>query len=871
MSADRAAIDRGPKLRAAQRATTVPGLLVLSGLAGLGYQVVWIRLLAVGLGVEAVALLAVVAAFFVGLALGGVLIERRIARMTRPALWYAGLEAVVGLWAMLLIPGIPVANRLIAGAMGPDPSEVWRWLVTFVGPLLLLAPATIAMGATFPAAERLHARLTGSTRSVGGLYAANVAGAAIGAAATLAVLAPNLGFNGTLGVFAMVNFACAVLTLAGPARMAAAHPDETGPVASPRSAVPIPNVTLLLFLTGLLGVGFEVAIARALAQTLENTVYSFASVLTLYLIGAAFGSGLWQRFGRDAGTSTLLWTLSACVLWGGALLPWTGTAYASLQDELGFAFIAELLVTAAVFLPAAVAMGALFARLAQRARRPDGGLGTALAANLAGAALAPLVVGVLVVPAVGVVATCGVLALAYLALGLLAAPRPRRALAGAVVAAAAVAGLATIDRRLISAHPGETVFQHREGTASSATVLSAADGANRLVVDGRFAMGGDATETVDRLQGHIPLLLHPDPRRALFLGLGAGATFAAAAHHPDLQAEAVELSPEVVDVLDAFAGPARDIAAAGLVVHTADARRWIRTTATLYDVIVADTFHPARDGAGLLYTVEHFAAVQARLAPNGLFAQWLPLHQFDLPTLRLVVRAFIEVFPDARLHMANANMTKPLLALIGTNGSDLPTVSALATRAQDARLREETARLGLDGPFALLGGHVAGPAALRDFAGAGPRNTDAFPHVIFKAPASIYSPLGPAADRLLALVELDADPADAVAFAPTARDGDFAQRLAAYWSARDAFLHLGAKSEITGNIHGDAARLAPALLGIVRSSPDYTPALRPLIALARALAPVDPVAAAALLRDIETAAPRRTETAAALAELPAVR
>jgi spermidine synthase len=852
----------------------VPLLLLLSGFAGLGYQVVWIRMLAVGLGHEAVAMLAVVAAFFVGLSLGAWLLDGAIARSRRPGLWYAVLEIAIGVWSVALIFALPAANEALAAAIGPEPALLRRWALSFAGPLLLLAPATVAMGATLPAAERLHARLTGSTRSVGLLYAANALGAAVGAAATLGLLGPLVGFNGALIAFGLANFLCAGLVLAGPAKGEAARAEPAAPPAPPPAPLPAGRgLYAMLALTGLLGVGFEVAVVRALAQTLENTVYSFAAAVAVYLLGATLGGALYQRLGAARwgarATAALLWTLAATTLWGALATLEAAQLYAWLRGAgaVWTAMLAEWAVTALVFLPAAAAMGALFSHLAQAARGPAGGFGRALAANTLGAAAAPLVVGVLGVPALGVVGAMGALAFGYAALALPpAAPKPR-ALRLAGAAAATVAILAPLDRALVLPGPGERLARHEEGVSATASVIEAADGSRRLVVDGRFVMGGDATEPMDRLQGHAPLLLHPGPERALFLGLGAGATFAAARAHPGLEAEAVELSAPVVAVLDAFAGAAHDIAAAGesLSLRVADARRWVRTTEARYDVIVADTFHPARDGAALLYTVEHFEAVRARLAPGGLFAQWLPLHQLDLQTLGLIVRSFQRVFPDATLSMANASLATPLLMLAGWAEGAPPTLEALLAHRSSAGLVQAAGAVGLDGPLALLGGFMAGPEALAAWAGEGPLNTDAFPRVLFEAPASVYAPLGPPSGRLIALVEaLEAAPGDAVALGPSAFDAEFGDRLAAYWRARDAFLRLGATVPVTGDPKTDAPALAPELLRVMAISPDYAPARRPLMALARALGAVDPGSAQELLTAMETLAPAQRREIAAL-------
>ena len=88
---------------------------------------------------------------------------------------------------------------------------------------------------------------------------------------------------------------------------------------------------------------------------------------------------------------------------------------------------------------------------------------------------------------------------------------------------------------------------------AAVSVIEGADGEFYLKVNNHFVMGGTASYYSDRRQGHIPLLLHPHPKRALFLGLGTGATFAAAADYPGLEAEGVELIPEIIPLLRYFA------------------------------------------------------------------------------------------------------------------------------------------------------------------------------------------------------------------------------------------------------------------------------------------------------------------------------
>ena len=823
-------------------------ILAGSGLAGLGYQVIWVRLLTVGLGHEAGAVLAVVAAFFVGLALGGLLANRHAARTARPGLIYAALEGVIALWALLLILFIAPFNTAMLHVLGPAPG-VFHWAVVAFGlTFLLLAPATVAMGATLPYAERLYADVTGSTRGIGLLYGLNAGGAALGAVATLGVLSPALGFHGTLACLAVVNFACAVATIRGPAR------GEPRPPAPTLNADAAPRTDLrlvgLLFLTGLAGVGVEIAVARGLAQTLENTVYSFATVVAIYLVGAACGA-IWRSlFPRRR--AMLLLGLALGTLWCAAGVWLSGDLYATLRTTLAYGLFAEVVVTAMVFLPAATVMGALFADLAQEARGPKGGLGLAFAANLFGGALAPPVVGLVLIGTLGAIPSLVALSLCYAIMALVLASSPLPRIVSGAIATAASGLMIFWPGILTRGGPTEQIVLHDDSPFSSATVLEDDTGTRRLVVDGRFAMGSESTEVMDRLQGHLPLLLHPKPERALFLGLGTGATFAAAAHHPGLVAEAVELSPAVVRTLPWFRAAWEDLSSEALTVHTGDARRWVRTGDTTYDVIIADTFHPARDGTSLLYTTEHFAIVRDRLADGGLFAQWLPLHQFDMQTLKLVTASFQEIFPDATLHVANASLATPLVALIGYAG-ERPDVETLLEPPGDRALSERLFALGLTSPLDVLGSTLAGPKGLSAFVDGQPANRDAFPRVLFTAPASVYATLDPAMDRLSLLMTLDRSPADVLSFLPRQADQRFAARLEAYWRARDSFVNMGRGAALTGRADEDAARLGPELVSILRESPDYTPAWRALSGLAEALGRGDPARAAAFMREARAA------------------
>src|SRR5438105_6355140 len=86
-------------------------LFFLSGASALIYEVVWQRMLNLVFGVSTLSVSAVLAAFMMGLGLGGFLFGRFADRTTRPLCWYAWLEAGIGGAGLLVPPGFVALTR----------------------------------------------------------------------------------------------------------------------------------------------------------------------------------------------------------------------------------------------------------------------------------------------------------------------------------------------------------------------------------------------------------------------------------------------------------------------------------------------------------------------------------------------------------------------------------------------------------------------------------------------------------------------------------------------------------------------------------------------------------------------------------------
>jgi len=849
-------------------------LSIASGVAGLAYELIWTEQLGLALGHEYGAVLGVLTAFFGGIGLGSAVVARVLARSTQPLRWYIACELVIALWAFVLSYALMPTAQWIAMWLGPAPSGLWHAALAFVGAGVLLLPACCAMGGTLPALERALSRGQPERKLIGALYATNTWGAVLGVLATTFVFVPRLGLSQSARACAAINALCALVAVIELWRRPSQPSDTAPPVTVEGHGAGARSTLLLLGAIGVLGIGYEVSVVRVLSQYSEDTVYTFAWLLAMYLLGTGAGGAIYQRQLSKTAIRHADWTgygllgaAAACALGAGTLWfvrPLKETARALLTPalgELGAAVGAEACSAAAAFLPPTAAMGALFSHACEQARARGADFASALASNTAGAALAPLLFGIWLIPAFGTKVLLLSIALGYLSLS---AANGLRAQSLGLAGCTALAWWFAPGAMVVDVPPGGTLVDYAEGMSAAVSVVRDAQGISTLHIDNRQQEGSDATLLSDARQAWLPLLLHPEPKRALFLGLGTGLTAGSAAWDPALYVEAVELSPEVEHATRYFSDVLQSERRPRVIVG--DARRFVRAAGFNYDVIISDLFHPARSGAGALYSVEHFQAVERRLEAGGLFCQWLPLHQLDLESLRSIVRSFLTVYPNGAAILATHSVETPVLGLVAQRG-------ARGYRSADVRARIErlmqTARLPalhLEDEYAVLGSFIADAEALASFADGAALNTDDHPVVAHRAPLLTYASTQTPRERLLHLLGAVSVHADAISLDPPEQRA----RLTAYWSARTHYLEVGARVQPNPDVRAMLSQVGAALLSIVQQSPDFRPAYDPLLNMAQAILPVDSARAIALLTQLSEVQPARHEAAEFLQRIRAM-
>ena len=261
------------------------------------------------------------------------------------------------------------------------------------------------------------------------------------------------------------------------------------------------------------------------------------------------------------------------------------------------------------------------------------------------------------------------------------------------------------------------IFFRDEGVQTTVSVHVRELGGRQLYLDGlhQASDGRDVVQMHLRI-GHLPVLLHPAPRRALVIGMGGGATAGAVSLHPGLQVDIVELAPGVVKAAEWFTHINEGVLQRPNVrLRVDDARNFLLVGRDRYDVITADIIQPTHAGAGLLYSQEYFALARSALSDGGVMVQWVgPRSELYY---KLIARTFQSVFPETTVWV-NGSL------LIGSTRPLETDRAVLARRFESPQLQASLSAGGFPDAESVLAQYTAGARELRDFLGPGPVLTD---------------------------------------------------------------------------------------------------------------------------------------------------
>jgi len=679
--------------------------LLLSGVAGLVYQVAWARYLSILLGNTSYGVVAVLVAFMGGLALGNAWLGRYADRLKRPLSLYGWLEIGIAAYGIFFPFYFEVCQTAYNGlASRFVPGSPWllalKFLFSFAA---ILIPATL-MGGTLPILTRLVTRSLGELRGrVAGLYFVNSLGAVAGVLIGDFWWIPAHGLEVTLLGAATLNALVGILALLvhSGLRGAEGHISTTpSATASPEDELFTPFELRLAIaaagISGFVAMLYEVVWTRLLALALGSSTHAFSIMLVTFIAGIATGAwliGRWHGLRRSFDAFGWIELALALALLGSMsfyhLLPYgfyrLGSLLARSPENHVVYQLLQFLVCFSVMFGPALLLGMtlpLASRVAtSELARTGRSVGVVFSVNTVGTVLGAALSGLVLFPWLGLAPTLALGVALNLAIALMVLLRrsPRIRLLTVVGVPLLVLALvsyatsvldpkwdrafamglwrfrgkpATLDEFLTRMRSIQLNY-HRDGAGSTVAVVSNRIGTNGteqidLRVNGKTDASSHGDLPTQLLSGHIPLLLHTNATDALVVGIGSGITCGAVLSHPEVERlDVVEISPEVYHAARTWFAPynngALDHPRSRVIID--DAKAFLKTAGRQYDVIVTEPSNPWMAGVSGVFSMEYYETCRASLKPGGIIAQWVQVYETDDTAIQTVIGTFGSAFP----------------------------------------------------------------------------------------------------------------------------------------------------------------------------------------------------------------------------------
>jgi spermidine synthase len=738
---------------------------LFSGASGLIFEVVWTRLLTTILGNTIYAVSIVLSVFMGGLALGSFLAGRIIDNRKDPLRVYALLEIGVGISGFCLTLLLNQTGLLYVWMYHLLGSNAFllsfaRYLFAFI----LIGVPTTLMGATLPVLSRFSVnRKSIAGSAVGLLYGVNTLGAAAGCFISGFVLIGKTGIVSTTAIAAAVNIAVGIAAwLLRNARLTDAENQFSVPAESPlRDAVTSSQglaVVGAFAVSGFASMGYEITWMRLLVSYMGNSVYAFCAMTTSFLSGMALGSMVLSLF-VDRLKRPFAWfgifqafigfyTLVLFYFFAGHLMvfipftnpfPQATNAFALFVKAFGLMLLPTFFMGASFPVAGRLSMSAL----------PAVGrkISVLYSWNTVACIAGSMVAGFIMVPLLGfeksltLLCVLNIVAAFFLFITEPAMRRRLKTFAALGLAAVSVAGVVFLPRGLIRTMH-ETIFHKQEKTVSYRETMYGIvevlqNPSRRRLLQDDLDLGGTSMAYLSSQKplGHLPMLLHPCPKKVFIIGFGVGGASYAVSTYPE---------PDKIDIAEinksiAAAAPFFSDINHGVLSNPKcslsinDGRHFLLTSRSRYEVISVDLLWPQTAGAGSLYTKEFYRLCFDHLGENGIMVEWVHPGLIPVGHVQIIIKTLRQVFPYAALWTSR---DFGHLLLVGSKKAPLTVDYRLFARRIGRELtKQDLDEVGLGDPAVFMSYFCADGKDLDAFAENAARiNTDDLPVIEFDLP-----------------------------------------------------------------------------------------------------------------------------------------
>lgn len=176
-----------------------------------------------------------------------------------------------------------------------------------------------------------------------------------------------------------------------------------------------------------------------------------------------------------------------------------------------------------------------------------------------------------------------------------------------------------------------------------------------LVLDGVFQTSIKDEFMYHESIVHIPMFLHPNPKKVLIIGGGDGGAAREAVRHPEVESVTmVDIDGKVIELSKQYFPEIAKAMIEGdpkLTVKVGDGIAFMREAENYYDVIIVDCSDPVGPGEGL-FSYDFYKDTFKALKDDGLFVQQTESPFMHRKLVKDIFDCVSDIFPITRLYTA---------------------------------------------------------------------------------------------------------------------------------------------------------------------------------------------------------------------------
>lgn len=723
-------------------------LFFLSGVSSLIYQMVWLKKLHLIFGVTTPSIVAILVAFMAGLSLGSFLIGKYSKKIKNPFLFYGILEGFIGIYALFMDLFFNLLDKLfIIFYNSFSGTPLFFDFLRFLLSLFILLIPTFLMGGTLPLLVQGTEKLDKNFgKKTGFLYGINTLGAFFGTFLSTFYTIPNFGFKITNYLAIFLNFVIffSVLFLKN---------EEREEIEKENQKINLRKYLLVIvFFMGFTSFGYEILWNRILILHTGSNVYAYGLVLCNILLGIGLGSLFYPIFSKiikdplkSLGILELflgifgffqiyLFLNLTDILTFFAKLPWDKASHQIFGSLFLGSFLCLIFPSFLMGFSFPLSVKIFFSEK----NSPGNISGKVYSINTLGCITGTVATGLIFIPLIGTARSFFLMIILNLALSLFLLNKKIERTLILLSIFSAILMTFTFPKEKLFTSAGvyreevEKILTFKEDITGAIVAIQKPNGLSLEINGVNVAGTSPDLYIIQKLQGHIPLLLSSRAQRVLHIGLGSGGTLNTVSKYPVEEIIVAEISPGIVQVSSRyFKAINEDVFKDKRVkIKITDGRNYVLASPKKFDVILSDSIHPKYHGNGFLYTRDYFNLIYNKTEGDGMASMWLPLYSLTLKNYKEILKAFSDIFPYTTVWWFPEPMNSFTIVVGSKNPFDF---SQFLSKMQSPLIKEDLVKIGLDRSEKMLSCLIMDEKNLEKFLKGSKPHTDDLPTVEYES------------------------------------------------------------------------------------------------------------------------------------------